>query len=537
MARLVQGVNDLASLHPGLAKQLRSIQESGITAEGLSVGSKVKVWWVCETDPRHEWLAAVYDRVIGRGCAVCRGLQVQKGINDLESQFPEVASEWHQSKNGESTPAEYSFGSGFKAWWVCVKGHEWKTTISARTTGSNCPFCTNRFTLKGFNDLQTVNPQLAQEWHPTKNGKLASEVQAGSRGKAWWLCDKGHEWEAQIDPRHSRNVGCPFCTGNKTIRGQNDLATVLPLVAKQWHPIKNGELLATQISAKSSRQVWWICDKGHEWESAPAYRGESCPICINRKLLEGFNDFSTLEPELSKELHPTKNGSFSPSEISVGSEKKVWWVCAQGHEWETGLHVRRMGRGCPICSNNLIQPGFNDMATTRPDLASEWHPSKNGQLLPTQIVAGTSKRIWWLCSDGHEWETTGNYRIIDNTGCPGCAVRGFDATAPGLVYFIEHPGHLARKVGITNTNIRTDRLAGFTTQGWALLKTWSFDEGNSPQKIERIFFRWIRKELNLPMFLGKSEMGGMGGYSETFSKDGPTDAEIIDFIESEIRRL
>ena len=519
-------------MQPEIAAQLHPTKNGVITAKELTTGSKKKVWWKCTRDERHEWIATPYARVIGQGCAVCRGLQVQVGVNDLESQFPAVAKQWHPTKNGLVQPDEYSFGSGFKAWWLCDKGHEWQIAVTARTNGAGCPFCSNRYVLTGFNDLETANPELAKEWHPTKNQIPASGVQAGSRSKVWWLCEKGHEWEAQVEPRHTRKVGCPYCTGKRPVQGENDLSTTWPQVAAQWHPSKNGALKPTEVSAKSEIKIWWLCDTGHEWQSAPATRGNDCPICTNRKLLSGFNDFATLEPELTKQLHPTMNGLFNPAEVSVGSEKKVWWLCEKGHEWQTGFNVRRMGRGCPICSNNIVQLGVNDLATTRPDLASEWHPNKNGALRSTDVVAGTSKRIWWLCAQGHEWETTGNYRVIDNSGCPGCAVRGYDATAPGLLYFLHHKEFAARKVGITNSNIKTDRLAGFTSLGWKVIKTWRFPEGNTPQALERKFFRWLRKEKHLPQFLGKQEMAVMGGHSETFSESGISDKEVIDYIEA-----
>jgi hypothetical protein len=389
----------------------------------------------------------------------------------------------------------------------------------------------------GINDLASLNPNLARQWHPNKNTTGPDEVQAGSRNKAWWLCEKGHEWESQIEPRHKRNIGCPYCSGRKRIAGENDLATTWKLAADQWHPTKNGSLLPTEVSDKSEVKVWWLCEKGHEWESTPADRGNDCPICINRKLLSGFNDLKTVEPQLVTQLHQKLNGDFDPSQILAGSEKKVWWLCEKGHEWEIGIHVRRMGRGCPVCSNNEVRTGLNDLLTTQPDLATEWHPTKNGKLKPTDVVAGTSKRIWWLCSKGHEWETTGNYRVMDDSGCPGCASRGFDATAPGLVYFIHNRRQSARKVGITNTNIRTDRLNAFGARDWVVIKTWTFTEGNSPQTVERRFFKWLRKDLGTPQFLGPSDMGGLGGHSETFSEEGPSDLEVISYIDSLVAGL
>ncbi len=66
-------------------------------------------------------------------------------------------------------------------------------------------------------NLQVVNPDLAKEWHPTKNEDLNPEdVTSGSNKKVWWLCNEGHEWEAQINSRNSGR-GCPYCSGRRKL--------------------------------------------------------------------------------------------------------------------------------------------------------------------------------------------------------------------------------------------------------------------------------------------------------------------------------
>lgn len=82
--------------------------------------------------------------------------------------------------------------------------------------------------------------------------------------------------------------------------------------------------------------------------------------------------------------------------------KKVWWLCEKGHEWTAVIHSRANGTKCPICTNTKVLNGFNDLATTHPQLTKEWHPTKNIDILPTQISAGSNKKVWWLCEKGHE---------------------------------------------------------------------------------------------------------------------------------------
>lgn len=115
----------------------------------------------------------------------------------------------------------------------------------------------------GINDLATVNPELAAQWHPTLNGDLLPiHVTAGSNKKVWWQCEEGHEWPAKIVDR-SRGSGCPYCAGQLPIIGKTDLATINPKLVEQWHPSMNKNLLPTQVTAGSNKIVWWQCVKGH----------------------------------------------------------------------------------------------------------------------------------------------------------------------------------------------------------------------------------------------------------------------------------
>lgn len=84
-----------------------------------------------------------------------------------------------------------------------------------------------------------------------------------------------------------------------------------------------------------------------------------------------------------------------------------------------GFRIRAQS-GCPVCSGHRVLIGFNDLATTRPDLAHEWHPSKNGRLTPECVTAGTGKDVWRLGACGHEWRATANNRTNRGSGCPQC---------------------------------------------------------------------------------------------------------------------
>ena len=196
-----------------------------------------------------------------------------------------------------------------------------------------------------------MNPELANEWHPSKNdGLLPSDVMAGSNKKAWWLGSCGHEWEASVQSRNSGR-GCPYCASQKLLVGFNDLTTRNPKLALEWHPTKNGGLTPKNVMPGTNKKVWWLCEKGHEWENSVNVRngGNGCPYCTNQIVLKGYNDLATLNPKLASEWHSTKNGELTPSSVTPGSNKKVWWICEKGHEWQASVSTRNKGHGCRDC--------------------------------------------------------------------------------------------------------------------------------------------------------------------------------------------
>jgi very-short-patch-repair endonuclease/predicted secreted protein len=341
---------------------------------------------------------------------------------------PELAKQWHPTKNGDLTPNDVSCGSKKKVWWKCKKGddHEWETTVAHRSNGTTCPICSNQKVVLS-NCLATNSPELAKQWHPSKNGELTPfDVSCGSNKKVWWKCKRGndHEWEAS--PNTRRTSGCSICSGRKVVLS-NCLATTHPDWAEQWHPTKNRDLTPYDIVDGSTKNIWWKCDKGddHEWQVKPVSRKKSntgCPICSGRKAILS-NCLAIVNPKLATEWHPTKNGDLTPFDVKTRSGKLVWWKCDKGddHEWKTSPHLRKHN-GCPICSSKKVVLS-NCLATTHPNLAQQWHPTKNGDLTPFNLVSGSGKLVWWKCDKGddHEWKTSPNTRSRRELSCPVCS--------------------------------------------------------------------------------------------------------------------
>ncbi|MBP3630740.1 MAG: zinc-ribbon domain-containing protein, partial [Clostridia bacterium] len=127
-------------------------------------------------------------------------------------------------------------------------------------------------------------------------------------------------------------------------------------------------------------------------------------------------------PTLAKEWNYEKNGNLKPEHFMPNSNKKVWWKCAKGHEWQATINSRTAGRGCPYCSGRYAIKGKNDLVTINPNLASEWNYEKNEELKPEDCTSNSGKKVWWKCIKGHEWQATINSRNKGN-GCPYCSGR------------------------------------------------------------------------------------------------------------------
>lgn len=552
MTKLERGVNDLKTTNPDVAEEWNHDKNGDVNASDVLPGSHKKVWWICSKG--HEWEAEIKSRCNGNNCPYCSGRYAVKGKNDLQTVNPTIAKEWCYEKNIGLTPADVLPNSGKKVWWKCKKGHNWQTTVYDRSKGNGCPYCSGQRILKGFNDLQTVNPALAIEWNYEKNGDLKPEdVTANNGKKVWWRCSKGHEWQAKIYHRNNGS-GCPICKSERNtslpefaivyylkksgievkhsykehgyeldvfipsykaaiefdgffwhknkllkdleknrkcdndgiklyrireelpplndtsidyfiqkdkkidlskaieriiyeitgisadvdlerdsidienlreyIEKDNSLLILNPNVAKEWNNEKNGKLKPEFFASNSSKKVWWKCEKGHEWQASIQSRnnGIGCPYCSGRYAIKGENDLLTVNPDLAKEWNYEKNKGLTPSDVLPNSEKKVWWKCKKGHEWQSVIGNRQKGQGCPFCSGRSALKGYNDLQTVSSDLAKEWNHQKNGSLNPSDVTAGSNKKVWWKCSKGHEWQALICHRN-KGSGCPFCASK------------------------------------------------------------------------------------------------------------------
>lgn len=346
---------------------------------------------------------------------------------------PKLMSEWDWVENSKLGyyPEKLTLGSNTKVYWLCSNNHSYLASISHKSQGRGCPYCSNKKVLVGFNDLQTKFPEIAKEWNYEKNYPLRpTDVLGGAKQKVFWTCTKGHVYDMSILDK-TRGNGCPICSGKRVVKGINDLATTHSYLLEEWDYAKNNKInkFPDSITYGHNKPVHWKCKKcGYEWLASPNNRTNGktgCPCCAGRVVVAGKNDLATKFPDIAKRWHPTKNKK-KPHDVTAFSNDYVWWICDKDDRHIFRARIGHITKGeivCPICSNQKIIVGVNDFQTTNPDLILEWNWEKNNSLgiLPTEITKGYGGKVEWKCKDcGHEWAATVASRTGQHTGCPKC---------------------------------------------------------------------------------------------------------------------
>lgn len=497
--------------------------------------SEKKAWWRCRKC-EHIWQANIRNRtVLGAGCPKCAARKISAARSRpvagqaLTEVAPDVATTWHPTKNGDLRPEEVAAQSNKPRWWLCKQGHEWEIPPAGRIAkgGNGCPYCSGRLAT-AETSLAAQHPDIAAEWHPTKNGELMPEKVKPATGQSvWWLCPNGHEYRSRIANRTQLGRKCPYCSGQKVGYG-NDLATRAPDVASEWDHEKNGTTRPEDVTTGVQRKFWWRCAQGHSWKTTVASRvgmGTGCPqcgsgwrrsrpeiglqyelghvlpapvagdaevrvlrniwrvdvLCLELRLIVEFDGsywhgaswdrdlkktralsddgwiivrvrqaplpmVGPLDVRCEKEspdayrmtlrvLHSIICGAESapaghPARAALDAlrarvaEYEAAGIAQAAAEAESAVAAGRVNRPRQTTPGPPPPPkAGQSLAEKSPKVAAEWHPTKNGALTAWDVANARNATAWWLCSlCGKAWEAAINGRVRrQNIGCPDCA--------------------------------------------------------------------------------------------------------------------
>lgn len=520
-----------------LMKEYDFKKNSELEINKLRLKSNKKVWWKCNKG--HEWQTAVINRANGTGCPYCKGQRAIVGENDLLTINPSFMKEWDYSKN-EVLPETLMVNSHKKVWWICNKGHSFCNSPHIRNRGVNCPKCSVEkvtslqekivfFYIKkyfknakpnykpngfGKRDLDIFIPELnigieydGGYYHTNAKSDIDKDKLCENNGIKLYrirdtrccklnstsICfyrkdktnaDLEHILTEILKDLHIKNPIINILNDLENIYSvidyyekENSIKKTNPELLDEWNYERNGNLKPDHISIGSSKKVWWKCDKGHEWIATPKQRekGNKCIYCYPR-YQKDKDDVKRKLMNLKNEWDYNKN--IITIEETLGKiTQKVWWLCPNNHSYEMSLLERYNDFGCPYCSGHRVLKGFNDIASTNPELLNEWNYKKNKKS-PYELSSGSNYRAWWICSKGHEWEAP-IYARVSGSGCPTCnsnSIKINQYTESGK--FIQQFNSLTdagKSVGISVSGIKYACDSNSLTNGFQ----WRIDQGDT----------------------------------------------------------
>lgn len=419
----------IAITHPEKAKFWHPKNSESITKH--SFGSGLKVAWRCPENSQHEWEMKICDFLKrDRDCPFCNKRGSVSLRSTLAHCMPSVASEWDADANStlRFNPDTVLWKSPNLANWVCNQNssHKWKSTISGRTlSGEGCPFC-----VKSKIDSKyalSKHQKIAREWDYYKNPENLSPevVDCRTSLELSWICKEGHRFKATLEARVLRRVNCPVC--NFPREQYPPLAEKFPELLKEWHFQKNTKHSPYELTCGSTCLVYWICSEKHVWRASITARTSKnkrgCPYCTRKHSTPEHNLLNSF-PEIAAEFDVKRNGGITPENLTPKSGKQVWWKCKENktHVWMTTVERRTLENGkCPYCSGRRVS-ALNRLSTNFKQIALEWHPTKNGELKPSDVSFGSKRVVWWQCKNNskHDWQTSIKSRTGQASGCPSC---------------------------------------------------------------------------------------------------------------------
>lgn len=348
-----KGFNDFATFHPELLEEWHYEKNAPLLPTDFTKTSGKVVWWKCKKG--HEWKAAINNRVAGNRCFCCNPVAtsyseqyifccIKKLFQEAQNRFRVDEFEFDIYIDKLKLAIEYDGVFYHQNTEKSVKKEQRKNVFAKE----------RQINLLRIKEVQEkLEPYIENNviyFKYTADDKQLFDIVLfiieyinQQYGYAFCL-----EWNESYHYEVLNHM--------EEYEVEKSLAIRNPALASEIHPTKNGSLKATTIFANSNKKIWWLCSKcGYEWESQVNNRnqGRGCPVCANKILWKGHNDFATVYPELLKDWDYDKN-NISPSEIVSGYSKKIYWKCHScGNEWFASPSARISKKtGCAKCAKS-----------------------------------------------------------------------------------------------------------------------------------------------------------------------------------------
>ena len=378
----------------------------------------------------------VNERKIGdNSCPYCNHTKLKSGVNDLTITNPQLASEF--SPRNDKKANEVGEWQKYEVFWICPTcKQEFRREVRKMAAGfDECPICTGRVAIEGYNSLADEHPDIPFIWSE-KNDKKPTEVTSISSYDAIWYCPTcKQEFRREVRKVVDDEFECPICTGKTVVAGYNSLEDEYPEIAKRW--AESNDRLPSEVLSSHIYRAEWVCPTcGGKYTASvrDVVNGlAECPYCNNEKPLAGFNTLKALYPEIAKEMNP--NNEKGPDDVLPTSAYLAEWTCPTcGYTYKASVRDRVASDDlCPACAGKKAQAGFNSLLDIYPEVQDEWAENENTLLgiFPDEILPTSNARVWWECKDcGRKyllsvnmWVEKHNRGMTSCTYCSGLRMR------------------------------------------------------------------------------------------------------------------
>ena len=355
----VSPIYNLFTEEPNIARQWHYERNGNLTPLNVSPKSKEKVWWICEYNPNHVWQDYIYNRtILKRNCPICS--------KEFTISFPTRVLYYYLKRYFFDCEMEHSilgkyvvdiylpshkFIIEYDGWYYHLNEEAQKREIKKD----------NNLKEKGYEIFRIKEVKEKIEgitykdniisYHPSETRDNLDEMLI----EVISILNKKFNVNINKDINHKRDYQ-KIEDLYYHVRKSNSIAVKYPKFVNECS--ENNNITLDCIRPSYNKNIKWICPKCHrEYEAKPYNRirnKSACPYCANKKVCED-NSLFHCSPKIAKEWHPEKNAPLTPKDVINGSDKKVWWLCENGHEWQAKVNKRTnkiKGSGCPVCNKN-----------------------------------------------------------------------------------------------------------------------------------------------------------------------------------------
>lgn len=387
----------------------------------ISYGSHKEVSWICKKG--HRFKKDIHSRLQGVGCSICSGINFKRR-NLLFKDYPELIKELDNEINTYEEVKNVTCASTKKIAWICPKGHKYYQSPSNRTKskGCPCPICDNREALYGFNDLETWckendRNEILEDWDNELNDFLPRDITFGSSKNCYFICHIcGYKWKTRLNARTLQKTGCYRCS--KRMSSSFPEQIIYFYIKKYFPDAINGDrkiLKGRELDIFIPSCNIAIEYDGETWHKNLAKDMNKDMLCREKNIV-----LYRIREDNTESNNNTGNNIYTYKYQDWEHLNKIIIELLNNLGIEdTDINIKR--DEYRIKEQYYILSLKDSLKSLYPDIAKEWHPTKNGNISPDQVLPETHDSYYWLCPKcGYTYKAMVKNRVRMKSGCPKC---------------------------------------------------------------------------------------------------------------------